>query len=102
MKFKVPKSLHTVTVLVKLAGHFMETRGDNIDGAVTDALEFLGYSRVQDIYGLAAQATKQLWALDILPPDAPEEIFRCRGCGRPEDECSAEPCGDVIADRGEL
>lgn len=37
-----------------------------------------------------------------LPPDAPEEIFRCRGCGRPEDECSAEPCGDVIADRGGL
>lgn len=23
----------------------------------------------------------------------------CQGCGRPEDECSANPCPDVIADR---
>lgn len=30
------------------------------------------------------------------------EPFRCKGCNRPEDECSADPCGDVIADRGEL
>lgn len=30
------------------------------------------------------------------------EPFRCKGCGRPEPDCSAEPCGDVIADRGEL
>lgn len=30
--------------------------------------------------------------------DAP---YLCKGCGRPEDECSANPCDDVIADRGE-
>lgn len=30
------------------------------------------------------------------------EPFRCKGCGRPEPDCSADPCGDVIADRGEL
>lgn len=30
--------------------------------------------------------------------DAP---YLCKGCGRPEDECSANPCDDVIADRGD-
>lgn len=30
------------------------------------------------------------------------EPFRCKGCGRPEDDCSADPCPDVIEDRGEL
>jgi hypothetical protein len=25
--------------------------------------------------------------------------FRCKGCGRAEDDCSAEPCDKVIADR---
>ena len=52
MSKPIPKSLHTVTVLVKIARHFMETRGDNIDGALTDALDFLGYSRAQDSYRL--------------------------------------------------
>ena len=28
-------------------------------------------------------------------------IYRCTGCGREEGECSADPCEDVIADRGE-
>lgn len=61
----MPKSLHTVTVLVKLARHAMETYSDNIDGAISWALEFLGYSRSQDTYGLAAAARKQLQALDL-------------------------------------
>ena len=28
-----------------------------------------------------------------------EEIFTCRGCGREESICSADPCADVLADR---
>lgn len=28
-----------------------------------------------------------------------ESAHRCQSCGRPEDMCSADPCGDVIADR---
>jgi hypothetical protein len=28
-----------------------------------------------------------------------EEIFTCRGCGREESVCSADPCPGVIADR---
>lgn len=27
------------------------------------------------------------------------EPFRCRGCGRPEADCSADPCPGVVADR---
>ena len=30
------------------------------------------------------------------------EPFRCKGCDRPEEDCSADPCPDVIEDRGEL
>jgi hypothetical protein len=30
-----------------------------------------------------------------------EEIFTCRGCGREESVCSADPCPGVIADREE-
>lgn len=26
-------------------------------------------------------------------------LYRCQGCGRPEDACSADPCADVLADR---
>lgn len=58
----MPKSLHTVTVLVKLATFAMENYSDNIDGAISWALEFLGYSREQDSYHLAQQAAKQLRA----------------------------------------
>lgn len=25
--------------------------------------------------------------------------YTCRGCGRPEEECSVNPCAGVIADR---
>lgn len=27
------------------------------------------------------------------------EVFRCRSCGRPEEDCSKDPCAAVIADR---
>jgi hypothetical protein len=29
------------------------------------------------------------------------ESYRCTGCGRPEEDCSADPCAGVLADRGE-
>jgi hypothetical protein len=28
-----------------------------------------------------------------------DEVYRCRGCGRPEESCSADPCAGVVADR---
>lgn len=28
-----------------------------------------------------------------------DEVYLCRGCGRPEDECSPNPCPSVVADR---
>lgn len=38
-------------------------------------------------------------AKPLVKPDGDGEPFKCRGCGRPELECSREPCADVIADR---
>lgn len=29
------------------------------------------------------------------------DSYRCTGCGRPEEDCSADPCAGVLADRGE-
>jgi hypothetical protein len=36
----------------------------------------------------------QAWVL--IPADTD---FRCKGCGRPEGECSPNPCPAVLADR---
>jgi ferredoxin len=33
------------------------------------------------------------------PVEGTSEEFKCKGCGRPELECSADPCPDVIVDR---
>lgn len=62
----IPKSLHAVTVIVKLAKHargFLVI-GDDVDRrSIEWAMEFLGYAELgQDIYGLAEQARKQLKA----------------------------------------
>lgn len=64
MANNLPKSLHTVTVLVNVARYVlkhgpcaaMKSRAE----AVEDALEILGYSRSADTYALAAAAIKQL------------------------------------------
>ena len=48
----LPKSLHTVTVLAKLARHL------SVDPA--EILAALGYSEDADPYGLTAAARKQL------------------------------------------
>lgn len=45
---------------------------------------------------ISAEAMGQL---DDMIADAKGWPFRCKGCGRAEDDCSADPCADVIADR---
>jgi len=57
----VPKSLHTVTVLVTLAKLIKETRPHyTSEDAVYKALDTLGYASTADHYGLALQALKKL------------------------------------------
>jgi hypothetical protein len=62
------KSLHTVTVLVRVAKLYRSSRDWSAGGtaqeanayAVSQALEALGLADMPDDYGLAAQAIKQL------------------------------------------
>lgn len=54
------KSLHTVTVLVRLARMIRETRPCSNGAAVAEALRVLGYDGADDPYGLAAVALAQL------------------------------------------
>lgn len=37
--------------------------------------------------------------VEIVNQRADNPDYRCKGCGRPEDVCSRNPCADVIADR---
>lgn len=66
MNKPIAKSLHTVTVLVRVARLHLSHRRLMGDGpaanafAVGQALETLGLSDMPDAYGLAAQAIKQL------------------------------------------
>ena len=76
MSKPLPKSLHTVTMLVRVArlhlpktpfaggNSFHDTRpfsrAERCAMAVEQALETLGLSDMPDAYGLAAQAVKQL------------------------------------------
>lgn len=55
MSKPIPKSLHTVTVLVRLADSY--GRADP-EGRIERALEFLGYGSAPDDHGLAAAALK--------------------------------------------
>ena len=59
----MPKSLHTVTVIVKLAKFARGSiiMGEDCDKRSVDwALAFLGYSVTEDTYDLAGAALKQL------------------------------------------
>ncbi len=59
----VPKSLHTVTVIVKLAKHARGfiIMGDDVDRRSIDwAMDFLGYGDAPDDYRLASAALKQM------------------------------------------
>lgn len=66
MKNCIPKSLHTVTVIVKLARHFAAaTITDGKFGmvpadCVATAVEFLGYTGTPDDHALASAAVKIL------------------------------------------
>jgi hypothetical protein len=61
MNKPLPKSLHTVTVLVRVARD-IQTRQPELSsfGAVHAALDILGLSDMPDDYALATQAAKQL------------------------------------------
>jgi hypothetical protein len=56
------KSLHTVTVLVRVAKTIREYEGFQINNvlAVDMALDVLGLADLPDVHGLAAAAIKQL------------------------------------------
>lgn len=56
----IPKSLHTVTVLVTVAKLIQASTPYSNAGAVNAALVLLGYDPATDTYELATKATKQL------------------------------------------
>jgi hypothetical protein len=56
----IPKSLHTVTVLVKLARHFEDWESMPPEDAVDFAMRSLGLRHLPDPHGLRAAALKQL------------------------------------------
>lgn len=58
----IPKSLHTVTALVKLARLRDELTGGKFDrfANVEWAVQLLGYENTPDDHNLAAQACRQL------------------------------------------
>lgn len=54
------KSLHTVTVLRRVAEHHMTYANCNVDLALRLALDILGLSDLEDAYSLVAQARAQI------------------------------------------
>ena len=52
----IPKSLHTVSVLVNVARELMRPVPYPPNNAVCNALHVLGYGDTPDAYGLAAKA----------------------------------------------
>jgi hypothetical protein len=60
MNKPLAKSLHTVTVLVRVAKDIQRRAPTANDDAITLALGLLGLANMPDTYGLALQAEKQL------------------------------------------
>lgn len=59
----LPKSLHTVTVLVNVARIMLGTdQADTREQAINIALRSLGYGDAEDPYGLREKALKQMGA----------------------------------------
>jgi hypothetical protein len=57
----IPKSLHTVTVLVQLTRHLQSMQpGCPIEACLFKALDILGYIDAPDVHSLVAQALKKL------------------------------------------
>jgi len=59
MKKPIPKSLHTVTVLVAMATIYRDM-GYSVQGSIDRTLSALGYDILQDDYKLAEQALHKL------------------------------------------
>jgi hypothetical protein len=51
------------------------------------------------VYGPGIIGAAAMEKLDDMIAEAKGWPHRCKGCGRAEDDCSAEPCAEVIADR---
>jgi hypothetical protein len=62
MSKPIPKSLHTVTVIIAAASIMREHMGEGepVADAVRYALEVLGYANTPDTYNLSAAALKQM------------------------------------------
>lgn len=59
----MPKSLHTVTVLVRIASYIRQVQpGESVKDCVRGAAIVLGYIDAPDAYGLQASAIKQMQA----------------------------------------
>lgn len=56
MTRQLPKSLHTISVLVNLTRHLMTSTGMNGDEAITEAIFILKLNEMPDNYGLVAKA----------------------------------------------
>lgn len=57
----IPKSLHTVTVLVQLTRHLQSMQPScSIETCLFKAIDILGYMDATDIHGLTLQALKKL------------------------------------------
>lgn len=61
MSKPIPKSLHTVTVFVRMANMLFEIGGcDSREQALDDAISNLGYADTPDTHELRAKALAQL------------------------------------------
>lgn len=71
--------------------------GCNCDACVNgdDPAEWAG--ECDGIGELADELSAKIAAIDV--GFFSDEVYLCRGCGRPEGECSLDPCAGVIADR---
>jgi hypothetical protein len=51
------------------------------------------------VYGPGTIPESAMEALDDMIAEAKGWPHRCKGCGRAEDDCSDDPCEEVLADR---
>lgn len=54
------KSLHTITVLVRVSRYLIATEYYTVPTALSEATKLLGLDTSPDVYGLVAAALKQL------------------------------------------
>lgn len=51
------------------------------------------------VYGPSSIDERYMDQLDDMIADAKGWPYRCKGCGRAEDDCCSDPCEAVLADR---